>query len=184
VEDKLKARTEYIDAEKIVGQNTLLTDDPVLQQAFNRKGKSASVSVHNKQIVKPNVAAYAIKTDSLQTLTMVNGASTSFQTLSLWRSKPNLEFTQQDEAVANIILPHVFQAFSIHRKLHLQSENAPADTALAICTVAGQIRFMDDAAIYFLQTEFHVWRPLFLPASLFEILRMSSENFLLESILR
>lgn len=177
-EDKLRARSEYINSEKVVGKNTLFTDDPALAQAFRQKGTSVSLSVLNSNQVKPNVAAYGIKTESLQTLTMVHGSSihTSFQTISLLRTKADFEYTRSDEAIANIILPHVFQAFSIHRQLYAKSDDNSADSATVICSLSGHINFIDDAAVNFLHSEFHEWFPPFLPLKLLEKLSTTSEK--------
>jgi predicted signal transduction protein with EAL and GGDEF domain len=92
VEDKLRARIEYLTYEKFDNRNSLATDDPALAQAFRQKGRSVSLGVLGNDRLKPNVAAYGIKTSSLQTLTMVGNTTDrkSFQTISLWRSKANL----------------------------------------------------------------------------------------------
>lgn len=176
--DKLRLREEYIGGENIVDTNSLATEDPSLVQAFHRKGTAVTFSVASGNHVKPNVAAYGAKTESLQTLTMIQGVSDekSFQILSLWRAKADHDYTKSDESVANIILPHVFQAFSIHRQLYANTGHAAPAAGTAICSLSRQISFIDDAAVKFLHDEFPDWLPPFIPEKLMDGLRSTSEK--------
>jgi len=177
-EDKQRSRTEYIDTEKVVGQNAIFTGDPLLKQAFRKKGNAVSLSVMHGARTTPNLIAYGVKTHALQSLAMVRSSAihTSFQTISLWRAHADFEYTETDKAIADIILPHVFQAFSIHRQLHARAKNSVADGATAICSLSGHIQFIDPAAVEYLHGEFHDWQPPFLPPALLDHLRTTSEK--------
>ena len=168
--DKLRARQEYIDAEVVQGKNRLSTADPALAQAFKNKGRAVSLSLRQKGL-KSNVVAYGTKTDSHQTMTMVMTPPIAkrFQTVSLWRGKNNVEYVATDDAKANLILPHLFQAFGINRQLHQSSDAAV--TGSAISSLQGTILFIDEVAANFLLTEFQTWNPPFLPELLLEKLR-------------
>lgn len=178
VEDKLRARTEYLTNEKFVNQNSLATDDPALAQAFRQKGRSVTLGVLGNDRIKPNVAAYGIKTSSLQTLAMVGNTPNrkSFQTISLWRSKADFEYTPTDEAIANFVLPHVFQAFSIHRQIHAKSMEDSVSSGTVICSLSGGIHFIDETAVDLLQSEFDDWIPPFLPSQILVKLGATSEK--------
>lgn len=176
--DKQRSRTEYINPEKVVGQDTIFTDDPLLEQAFRHKGTSVSLSVMHGDGLSPNLVAYGMKTASLQSLAMVRGAAdhASFQTISLWRAKADDDYTGTDKTIADLVLPHVFQAFSIHRQLHARGGNSGADGATSICSLTGHIHFIDRAAVDFLQAEFDDWHPPFLPSRLLDRLRSTAER--------
>lgn len=177
-EDKLRARAEYLHSENIVNPNSLATDDPALARAFREKGRSVSLSVLGNKTIKSNVVAYGQKTESLHTLAMVGNTPDrkSFQTMSLLRRKANFEYTRTDEAIANIIFPHVFQAFSIHRQIHAKSMENPFSSGIAICSLLGVIYFIDETAANFLHGECHDWIPPFLPSKLLEKLKVTSEK--------
>lgn len=177
-EDKLRARAEYLNSESVANQNTLVTDDPALALAFRAKGRSVSLSVLGNNMIKPNVVAYGQKTESLQTLAMVGNTldRKSFQTISLLRRKENFQYTRTDEAIANIILPHVFQAFSVHRQIHAKNTENAVNSGIAICSLSGNINFIDETAVSFLHSEFHDWIPPFLPSKLLEKLNVTSEK--------
>jgi len=175
--DKLSARQEYIEQEMVQGHNKLASADPSLVQAYKNKGVAVSLSLNDKGI-KSNVIAYGKKTDSFQTLTMVlvPPIRNRFQTISLWRRKNNVEYVQADNAKANVILPHIFQAFSINRQIHsISVANSPANGS-AICSILGNILFIDEVAVDFLSNEFDAWIPPFLPELLLDKLRTASEK--------
>ncbi|MBC3864249.1 response regulator transcription factor [Undibacterium jejuense] len=175
--DKLHARQNYLEPEFVEGQNKLTSADPSLAMAFKNKGNSVTLSVYDKGI-KSNVAAYGIKTECIQTMVMVLAPPmpNRFQTLSLWRRKNNAEYVQNDNCKANIIFPHVFQAFAINRQIHRISEVKNPVNGTAICSLEGALLFIDDVAEDFLFKEFHTWIPPFLPSILLENLGSTSER--------
>jgi DNA-binding CsgD family transcriptional regulator len=175
--DKLRARQEYIETETVEGLNTLASADPSFSLAFKHKGRSVSLSIKDKGL-KSNIVAYGEKTGSSQTLVMVLDSPTAqrFQTLSLWRRKTDINYLQTDHTKANIILPHIFQAFAINRQLHKNSAIKDPAHGTAICSLSGTISFIDEVAINLLLKEFHEWNPPFLPAMIMEKLRSTSEK--------
>ncbi|MFZ6693508.1 MULTISPECIES: helix-turn-helix transcriptional regulator [unclassified Undibacterium] len=175
--DKLHARQEYIEAEIAEGPNKLISEDPSLALAFKNKGKSVALSISDKRL-KPNLVAYGKKTESFQTMVMVltPAIPDRFQTLSLWRRKNNVNYIQDDNSKANIILPHVFQAFAINRQIHKINEVKNPMNGTAICSLMGTIHFIDEVSVEFLFSEFHEWTPPFLPSILLEKLRSTSEK--------
>lgn len=175
--DKLRARREYLDLELVKGQNALTSDDPLLVLAFKSKGTAVSLSLESK-LLKPNLVAYGRKTEAMQTMTMVvpSHSQSGFQTLSLWRRKLELEYVRADHLKANILLPHVFNAFSINRRIHQASDADRSAAGTSICSMSGAIFFIDDVAVELLIGEFGNWNPPFLPDALLAVLRTTSQR--------
>ena len=175
--DKLRARQEYIEPEIAEGPNKLVSEDPLLALAFKNKGKSVTLSISDKRL-KSNVVAYGKTTDAFESMVMVltPAIPDRFQSLSLWRRKNSTNYIQDDNSKANILLPHVFQAFAINRQIHKINEVKNPMNGTAICSLMGTIHFIDDVSIDFLYSEFHEWTPPFLPSILLEKLRSTSEK--------
>ena len=174
--EKLSARAEYIQGESVKDDGKLSSDDPALTQALHQPGNAVLLSLDDKAKVKPNVYAYGKKTACLQTLTMALPAlrQSGFQTLSLWRSKSQAEFVEQDHRIANLLLPHVFQAFSIHRQLCVSNPDPSGLVGTAICNLSGVLHFIEQTSLSLLQQDFPDWAPPFLPPKLLSHLRSSS----------
>lgn len=176
VKEKLNARRNYIGEEVIGSANkTIASDDLALQEAFKSNGAPVAFTIEKG--MRSNLFAYAKKTGSIQTLTAVNTTQSSlgFQTFSIWRSKAKDSFENDDIEIGKLLLPHIFQAISINRRIQTNNIGMP-NYYRAICSLSGIFHFIDTQTIELMRLEFNDWSPPYLPKSVLSSILSNSEK--------
>lgn len=174
--EKLRARAEYVGIEKINADGKLESSDPLLCSAYNANGNSKFACV--SQLKNNALAAYAKETEANNSLTMVikDLPKSQVKTLSIWRGREKALFLPHEAAIADILLPHVFQSVAINQRVNQLKHTDTPDMMLAICTFDGVLRFIDELAVNLLQKEFTNWAPPLLPDKILHALQTVSKK--------
>jgi DNA-binding CsgD family transcriptional regulator len=106
-------------------------------------------------------------------------ASNGAQWVSLYRPDPDHLYSDREQRLAQFLMPHLVEALTINRALHLQSlygENAGHDGALAFCDHSGFLNYADPGFVSLLMTEWPNWPGGRIPSPLLEAVSASSNG--------
>ncbi|RZT11259.1 regulatory protein, luxR family [Duganella sp. CF402] len=164
--------------DKLRDRSGLTEPDPILVKAFNQRGRSICVAVDGMDQHKHHeVITYARKYEVEQSLVYIPAAAPAQEPglIVFWRADTRRPYTQADLALADMIMPHIFQARRINNRL-ASSAQRQHQALLLISDLQGCLQFSDDGANRMLQTEWPQWTPPELPPAFFRSLRDSSNG--------
>lgn len=152
--------------EKLLDRKYLTSRDTVLIDAYRNKGKCiiADSSVENKD--KPDLIKYCKKYDVAHTLVLIRdgAAKSSVDVIALWRAQAKKAYSLDDKKLGEVILPHLFQARAINRRIHVHKHGSnPFERISLLASLDGCLQFMDDVTVDFLRNEWPYWEPPVLP---------------------
>ena len=169
-DDEIKIQSIHINnqpVEKLLDRKYLSSPDTVLIDAYRNKGKCiiADSSIENRD--KPDLIKYCKKYDVAHTLVLINDGVTksSVDVIALWRARQKKAYTAIDTKMGEVILPHLFQARAINRRIHIHKYGSnPLERMSLLASLDGCLQFMDDVTIDFLRNEWPHWEPPVLPS--------------------
>ena len=176
-EEKYKIRMELGITEKHVQGRGIVGADPHLEKCFRTKNRSQIID--SRTVPNQRVVQYALQTGATHVLTMVTDdvGGRGFSALSLWRGGSDDKYSESDQKVADVILPHFFMALNINKRL--ANTNELFENAYfppIICNLNGFLNFVEDEVFIFLQEQFPNWSPPYLPRVIIDGLRADSTN--------
>ncbi|WP_432383248.1 helix-turn-helix transcriptional regulator [Duganella sp. P38] len=163
--------------EKLHDRAGLTSPDPALAHAFRRRGRSTSFDFASIDKRKhPDLIAYIRKYDVAQSMVYIPATPLShgIGLVALWRASRKRSYTEVDVALADLLLPHLFQARQINDRLHGGRRDGGA--LLLVSDGQGCLQFSDDDANHMLQAEWPAWNPPVLPPTFFRELRDGSSG--------
>jgi DNA-binding CsgD family transcriptional regulator len=164
--------------DKLRDRANLTEPDPILVKAFRQRGRSICVCVDEMDRRQHHeVITYARKYEVEQSLTYIP-AATPVQEPGLivfWRADMRRPYTSADLALADLLMPHIFQARRINDRLSSAAQRQHK-ALLLISDLNGCLQFSDDGANRMLQAEWPQWTPPELPPAFFSNLRDSSNG--------
>lgn len=158
--------------EKLHDRDSLTSPDPALAEAFRRRGRSTSFDFALIDKRKyPDLIAYIRKYDVAQSMVYIPATPPAhgIGLVALWRASRKRNYTADDVALADLVLPHLFQARQINDRLHGGRRDGGA--LLLVSDSQGCLQFSDDDANHMLQAEWPAWHPPVLPPAFFRALR-------------
>ena len=160
--------------EKYTDRNYWESDapDPMLMRAVKQSNRSVAAELQSMPEMSKAMLAYADKYEIKHSLTYCSRAprSTSLGAIALWRARGDV-FSQKESQLADLILPHLFQAQQLNRQHHALKLKLANLTAISlICDLSGRIAFIDDNSVTVIRAEWPDWRPPLLPQQLLESL--------------
>lgn len=167
-------RDEFVDVPQVVGNDGLLSRDPVFSKAVGHVGKSHRLEW--EEIPDGPLREYAKRWEGVNAMAMVTSApGQTVTSFSLWRAHVGNSFSAGDEALADVLLPHITQAISINRKIAVTAlTGGSKQTCSLIADHQGLIHHIDDLALSLLRREYPGWLSAHLPQDLLDSLASSS----------
>ena len=174
--DKVKIRKECIEEEKFDIQRGFISRDPLLTKCMNKLNSAELMRAYD--VSDKDFRDYAHRTNSANSLSYVTRESDyTYKTFSLWRAHKKAVFNTSDLNAANLMIPHIFQALSINRKLSenffLSKEKA---SGFLISEQNGSIHYISDDAIFLLRREYPNWLSHQLPNEVISGFRASESK--------
>ncbi|MBV7536588.1 helix-turn-helix transcriptional regulator [Duganella sp. sic0402] len=161
--------------EKLHDRASLSTPDPALAEAFGRRGRSISFDFsHIDRRKHPDLIAYVRKYQVAQSLVYIPATplAQGLGVLALWRAQRDRPYSAADVALADQLMPHLFQARQINDRLQ-GGGRRDGGALLLVTDRQGCLQFLDDEAGHMLQAEWPAWTPPMLPPVLFRALSTS-----------
>jgi DNA-binding CsgD family transcriptional regulator len=173
----------FHDRPKVVGDEAVDPDgglksrDAVLQTALTHRGRSVTVDVAEK-FTSPDILAYCRRYETAHSLTFVSAGDEGgrIPTVALWRAAKANRYLRQHEHAADIVLPHLFKAREICRRLSGSGAGGARGRTTALCSPDGCLHVVEPETIRLLQLEWKQWTPPFLPAALLDSLKRNEEK--------
>lgn len=159
--------------EKLLDRRSFAHPDPTLAHAFRQRGQCVSASLTELDQHKyHDVIAYARRYEVEQTLVYISAAplSQGLDVMALWRAHAKRAYSGADRALADLLMPHLFQARQITDRL-CGGGRGGGTSLLLVSDSNGCLQFSDDDANRMLQAEWPEWTPPMLPAAFFRRLR-------------
>ncbi|HEY4317388.1 MAG TPA: helix-turn-helix transcriptional regulator [Herbaspirillum sp.] len=173
--------------EKLHERSKLSSPDTVLLDAYKQRGNLLLEDARNIDKKEIDLINYCKKYEVAHTLVLVPKETTrnDVDLLALWRAKQKNVYSQQDAHYGQMMLPHLFQARAINRRIFSASQkSARPDRVSLLSDLNGCLYFVESDAISLLQTEWPEWTPPMLPSTLIETLRSSrNRQYLGKSII-
>ncbi|MGK5079573.1 helix-turn-helix transcriptional regulator [Janthinobacterium sp. HLX7-2] len=145
-------------------------NDLVLQQVMAHPNRP--LSFHSPTLfAAPQHAImrdYANRYDHQNGLVMVlHDRDTGFSDgLSFYRACDEAHFGRYEQRLIRAVMPHLQEALKLNRQLAIPSASVPAQGALLIAQIDGNIQHCEQQASGLMQTEWSDWRGARLPAAL------------------
>jgi len=182
-EEKYRTRVDLGITEKYVQGRGIVGSDPLLEKCFRIKNRSHKID--SRTVSDQRVVAYALKTASTHVLAMVTDdvVGGGFCCLSLWRGGLEDKYVEEDQRIADLLLPHFFMALDINKRLANTNELFEnAYFSPIICRLDGLLNFVDDEVFLFLQSQFPNWTPGYLPKVILDgLLAEASKTYVSKS---
>jgi len=160
--------------EKLHDRKNFTEPDPTLLKAMRQPGKCLGDELTLLDQRKyADVVGYARKYDVAFSLVLVAPALDAHQVdlISLWRAPRSRRYGESGARMGDLLLPHLLMARRINEQLALDEAGASKKSnALVIADRGGCLRYVDRAAIAFLQKEWPQWTPPMLPPTLLKAL--------------
>ncbi len=171
--NKGELRAELVGLETFSKKTGICSRDPLLTSSVRHPGRTHSFA--SKDIQDKRIAEYARRTESANALCYVTPIDKNqFATMSFWRAG-STEFTAEQRAVSDLLIPHVLQALAINRKLVSSVLLGNLDQCgVIIAEAGGTIHFIDDISVILLRREFPGWLSYILPAEIIAGFKSSS----------
>lgn len=175
--EKLLERQKVVGLEKLNQDGSFSSRDAVMKKAYAQRGKSAITDI-TKMALDSDILAYCKKFETAHSLTFVSDATSpgTISTTSLWRATRKNAYQEKHGHAANLLLPHIFQARKINRRLAAISPAGLHDSSTALANLNGCLHFVEQKAIQLLQLEWAQWAPPLLPRQLIDSLRQQKEK--------
>lgn len=169
--ERLISRTALFGSERVESDGVLRSGDETLKKAFNHRGRSVTAA-YDIDAQDLSLRKYCRTYEVGQSLAFVSPTTRSgtVPALALWRSDPKKNYAKADVHIADLLLPHVFQARELNKRLLSQACIQPQEILL-IADFDGRLHFSDDCAIALLQLEWPQWHPPLLSRDLLEAFR-------------
>lgn len=160
--------------EKYTDRNYWESDapDPMLMRAVKQPNRSVTAELQHMPEMSQAMLAYADKYEIKHSLTYCSRApkNNAFGAIALWRARGEV-FSEEEGRLADLLLPHLFQAQQLNRQHHaLKLKLANLTAVSLICDLSGRIAFIDDSSVEVIRSEWPNWRPPLLPQQLLESL--------------
>lgn len=166
--------------EQLMAWGELETPDHVLDEAMRRRGASLVRGSQDTFGAQADFMDYCRRYEIAHTLIHIPKAHKSMpdnvDVLSLWRARPEHDYTERERALSDLLLPHLFQANLINLRLFAGLEASPTATVSALANLMGCMYFSPPDAIALLQREWPEWIPPFLPGELLQQLASSEHR--------
>jgi len=161
--DKLALRFKTVHSEALDRRGRIISRDRLVERAFNLPGRSFHADV--EAIGDKKLLAYARQFNTRHAFLHTVRLGQDIGAVSLWRAQAPRAFQLRDMAVGNFLLPHVFKAIQINRKIaNLEAQANGTPTWQLVCDEQGNILFIDNEACELLCREWAQWSPPYLPA--------------------
>jgi DNA-binding CsgD family transcriptional regulator len=169
--DKLTIRSMHLSnqpLEQLLAWDQLETPDYVLDAAFRQRGVSLTSISRDTFGGHADFMAYCRRYEIAHTLIQVSRplAPNSVDLMSLWRARPGQHYVEGDRRLSDLLLPHVFQAGRVSRRLFDQLASDAADRISVLANLHGCLHTAPADAIALLQREWREWSPPLLPPQL------------------
>lgn len=161
--------------EKLHDRASLAHPDPALAEAFRRRGRSTSFEFGTINPRKhPDLIAYIRKYDVAQSMVYIPATPLAhgIGVVALWRASLKRTYSTAEVALADLLLPHLFQARQINDRLH--GGRLDGGALLLVSDAQGCLQFSDDDADRMLRAEWPAWSAPMLPPAFFRALRDST----------
>lgn len=156
--------------EQLMSWSELTTPDHVLAAAMRRRGASAAYNSRDTFSAQPDFLDYCGRYDIAHTLIHIppvrESDPNSVEVVSLWRAQASRDYSANDQALSQLLLPHLLQANQISLRLFADKAARPAQRVSALSSLPGCMHFAPPDAIALLQREWPKWLPPFLPPEL------------------
>lgn len=175
--ERFRDRSLTVGVEKLSRNGTLSSRDSVATNAFAQRGKSVIVDIAEK-FSNPDILNYCRKYETAHTLSFVSGKSMNgvISGISLWRATRKNSYQEKHGHAATLVMPHIFQAMSINRRLATAPVAGSPGTTTALASLDGHLYFIEPETIRLLQLEWKQWSPPLLPRSLMDSLKRNKEQ--------
>lgn len=160
--------------EKLHDRASLNHPDPALAEAFRQRGSSTSFDFGQiDQRKHPDLIAYIRKYDVAQSMVYIPATPLAhgIGLVALWRASRKRSYSAAEVALADMVLPHLFQARQINDRLH--GGRLDGGALLLVSDAQGCLQFSDDDADRMLRAEWPAWTAPMLPPAFFRALRDS-----------
>jgi len=160
--EKLDLRFKTVCNEFLDEQGRVRSRDRLVEMAFNRPGRSFHADI--AAIGDKKLLDYARQFNTQHAFLHTTRRGTDFEAFSLWRARAPQAYQLCDAMVGDLLLPHVFKALQINRKIAtLQPGQNPTEHSQIVCDERGNILFSDGRASTLLSREWAQWSPPYLP---------------------
>lgn len=175
--ERFRDRAKTVGVEKLGRNGTLASRDAVASNAFAQRGKSVIVDIA-KKFSHPDILNYCRKYETAHSLALFSNptADGTIGGIALWRAERKNPYLEEQGQVATLVLPHLFQAMSINRRLATASPAGAHGTTIALASLDGHLYFIEPETIRLLQLEWAQWTPPRLPRGLMETLQQNREH--------
>ena len=164
--DKAKIRAEYIGLETYDKNRGFSSRDPLFKKSVENPNQVHIFSLLENS--DEGLKEYGKRVESLNALNYVNREGEgAIQTLSLWRTKADNRFIENDVHYSTILIPHYLQAVTINRGLARRFLDESSHSGFLIVECNGLIQHYDDMSINLLRREYSDWLSCYLPVEIF-----------------
>jgi len=169
-------RRNTIGAESLGGDGALHSRDMALAAAFAQRGIASVVDIA-EQFASPDILEYCQKYETAHSLCLisVDDFDGMIPVIALWRAARSNPYREQDRHDAMHLIPHMFQAMSINRRLATGGQAGKSEVTFGLANLAGYLFFIEPEAARLLQREWPQWSPPSLPYTVLDALKASNE---------
>jgi DNA-binding CsgD family transcriptional regulator len=164
-DELIQLRRELI-GDEYMKDGVVHSNDPLLVKAVRNFNKSCVLSF--SEINHEGAREYAIKSGVKNAMSMVSFLSGKDMSLvALARGSKGSEFSAIEACVSDILVPHINQAVKINAALSKSFFSRLAqDAAIVIANQCGDIFYIDDVSVHFIEKEFGDWTGKNIPATI------------------
>ncbi|MBV7536589.1 helix-turn-helix transcriptional regulator [Duganella sp. sic0402] len=178
--DKLTIRSMHLSnqpLEQLLAWDQLETPDYVLDAAFRQRGATLTNISRDTFGAHADFMDYCHRFEIAHTLIQISQplAPNSVDLMSLWRARPEQRYVERDRKLSDLLLPHVFQASRVSRRLFDQPDAGPPQHVSVLASLHGCLHTAPADAITLLQREWREWSPPLLPPQLMRQLASSQQ---------
>lgn len=175
--ERFADRTRTVGSESMGRNGVLKSRDSAATNAFAQRGKSVIVDIAQR-FTSPDILRYCRKYETAHSLSLISATAmnSTVPGIALWRASRRNPYLEQHGADATLLLPHLFQAMSINRRLATGATRTADNSTAALASLDGNLFFVEPETIRLLQLEWKEWTPPMLPPALMEALGRSKEQ--------
>jgi DNA-binding CsgD family transcriptional regulator len=175
--ERFRDRSVTVGTETLDRNGTLSSRDSVATNAFAQRGKSVIADIAEK-FSSPAILEYCRKYETAHSLSFVSSQAMNglIPVISLWRAARKNAYLESQAHAATLVIPHIFQAMAINRRLATAPVAGPPGSTTAFASLDGHLFFVEPEATRLLQLEWKQWSPPLLPRSLIDSLKQDKER--------